>query len=37
MKASTKIAPVPDTFLTLAETSDSYLRRMVAASQPDDW
>jgi len=37
VKANTKIAPVPNTFLILAETIYSYLRRMVAASQPDDW
>lgn len=37
MKANTKIAPVPNTFLILAETIYSYLGRMVAASQPDDW
>lgn len=37
MKTNTKIAPVPNTFLILAETIYSYLGRMVAASQPDDW
>lgn len=37
VKATTKIAPVPNTFLILAETIYPYLRRMVAAGQPDDW